>query len=198
MENYFDDVLIIGGGMITNDLILPSLYHLQRLGKIKNISVCALNGKPLKELAENQTIKNAFPNSSFTPYPNFNTVDENEIFPDLYKKVLNNMNPENLVIVATPDQTHYQIAKDSLEAGHHTITVKPLVLNHAHAVELEKISKEKGLFLGVEYHKRMDDRALMARHHYREGHFGEFRLGQASMIESYYYMQSAYLRKKRL
>jgi len=189
-ENLFDDVLVIGGGMITNDLILPSLYHLQRLGKIKNISVCALNGKPLKELAENSIIKNAFPNSSFTPYPDFNTVDINEFFPDLYKKILNQLKPESLVIVATPDQTHYQIAKDSLNAGHHTITVKPLVLNHKQAVELEKISKENGLFLGVEYHKRMDDRALMARQHYREGHFGDFRLAQASMVEPYYYLNS--------
>ena len=51
------DVLIIGGGMITNDLILPAVYHLQRLGKIKNISVCALNGKPIKESKELKIIK---------------------------------------------------------------------------------------------------------------------------------------------
>jgi len=184
------NVLIIGGGMITNDLILPTVYHLQRLGKIKNISVCALNGKPLKELAENKIIKDAFPNSSFTAYPDYNSVDLNEFFPNLYKEVLNKMGPENLVIVATPDQTHYQIAKDALAAGQHTITVKPLVLRHSEATELENISKEKGLFLGVEYHKRMDDRALMARQHYRNGDFGEFRLAQASMIEPYYYMES--------
>lgn len=41
-----NNVLIIGGGMITNDLLLPSLYHLQRLGAIKDISICALNGAP--------------------------------------------------------------------------------------------------------------------------------------------------------
>ncbi|RLD11224.1 MAG: hypothetical protein DRI44_04105 [Chlamydiae bacterium] len=189
-DKCIENILIIGGGMITNDLILPAVYHLQRLGKIKNISVCALNGRPLKELAENPTIKKAFPNSSFNALPDYNSVDLNESFPELYKDVLNKMEPENLVIVATPDQTHYKIAKDALAAGQHTITVKPLVLKHCEAVELENIAKEKGLFLGVEYHKRMDDRALMARHHYREGHFGEFRLGQASMIEPYYYMKS--------
>ena len=31
------DVLIVGGGMITHDQILPSLYHLQRLGVIGEI-----------------------------------------------------------------------------------------------------------------------------------------------------------------
>ena len=33
------DVLIIGGGMITQDLILPSIYHLQRIGTVGNIRV---------------------------------------------------------------------------------------------------------------------------------------------------------------
>ena len=37
------DVVIVGGGMITTDLLLPSIYHLQRVGLIKDISVCALN-----------------------------------------------------------------------------------------------------------------------------------------------------------
>lgn len=37
------DVMIVGGGMITNDLILPSVYHLQRVGVVGRIQVCALN-----------------------------------------------------------------------------------------------------------------------------------------------------------
>ena len=41
------DVLIIGGGMITNDLILPSVYHLQRTGTLGRIRVCALQSAPL-------------------------------------------------------------------------------------------------------------------------------------------------------
>jgi hypothetical protein len=31
------EVLVVGGGMITNDQILPSLYQLQRLGVIGQI-----------------------------------------------------------------------------------------------------------------------------------------------------------------
>ena len=48
------DVTIIGGGMITNDLILPSVYHLQRTGIVGEIYVCALNSTPLQFLKENQ------------------------------------------------------------------------------------------------------------------------------------------------
>ena len=34
-------VPIVGGGMITHDQILPSLYHMQRLGQVGEITVCA-------------------------------------------------------------------------------------------------------------------------------------------------------------
>ena len=42
----------------------------------------------------------------------------------------------------------------------------------------------------VEYHKRFDDRSLMARKRYRAGMFGEFKLGTASLMEKWYYRHS--------
>ncbi|MCK5201156.1 MAG: hypothetical protein KAR21_22535, partial [Spirochaetales bacterium] len=59
------DVTIVGGGMITNDLLLPSIYHLQRTGIVGIINVCALNNPPLKALKENAPIKEAFPGQDF-------------------------------------------------------------------------------------------------------------------------------------
>ena len=50
------DLLIIGGGMITCDLILPSVYHMQRTGRVGRITVCALNSAPLKALAEKNAL----------------------------------------------------------------------------------------------------------------------------------------------
>jgi predicted dehydrogenase len=44
--------------------------------------------------------------------------------------------------------------------------------------------------VGVEYHKRFDDRNLMARRKYRAGQFGEFRLGTACLLEKWYYRHS--------
>ena len=38
--------LVVGGGMITGDLILPSLLHLQRKQVVAEITVCALNSGP--------------------------------------------------------------------------------------------------------------------------------------------------------
>ncbi|HOZ45328.1 MAG TPA: Gfo/Idh/MocA family oxidoreductase [Candidatus Hydrogenedentes bacterium] len=179
-------VTIVGGGMITNDLILPSIYHLQRLGIVGEIHICALNSAPLKTLLDNPDMQAAFPGQRFTPHP---AIDEDptKAFPDLYKEVLASMPKRNAVVVAMPDPLHYGVVMEALKNDQHVLCVKPLVLKYDQAVEIEQIGREKGLFVGVEYHKRFDVRALMARRHYRLGHFGEFIMGEAKMIEPYFY-----------
>jgi len=52
------------------------------------------------------------------------------------------------------------------------------------------LARAKGLFVGVEYHKRFDRRALDARGQYRRGRFGQFRCGEAKLVEPYYYRHS--------
>ena len=180
------DVTIVGGGMITNDLILPSIYHLQRTGVVGSISVCALNSAPLTALRDNPEIQGAFPAQSFTPHPDFDTPASRS-FPDLFKQVLAQMPPHQAVVVAMPDQLHYPVNMEAIKNNQHVLCVKPLVLEYAQAVEIEKIGKDRGLFVGVEYHKRFDTRALMAKRHYAAGHFGEFVMGEAKMIEPYFY-----------
>jgi len=180
------DVCIIGGGMITHDLILPSVYHLQRSGVVGKIGICALNNGPLLELKKSAEIGEAFPGQSFEAYPSFENPPD-KIFPDLYKKVMAEMKPRQAVIVAVPDQFHYEIVMEALRCNQHVLCVKPLVLKYEQTIEIEKIALEKGLFVGVEYHKRFDRRSLMARRQYRKGHFGSFAMGEAKMIEPYYY-----------
>ena len=97
------------------------------------------------------------------------------------------MPPRNAVVVAMPDQLHYPVIMEALKNNQHILCVKPLVLEYKQALEVEHLAREKGLFIGVEYHKRFDSRALMARRHYAQGHFGQFIMGEAKMIEPYYY-----------
>jgi hypothetical protein len=80
------DVTIVGGGMITYDLILPSVYHLQRTGFVNNINVCSLDSGPLKALKEGKDIQEAFPGQDFTAYP---SIDEpaDKKYPYLFKEV---------------------------------------------------------------------------------------------------------------
>ena len=183
------DVLIIGGGMITHDLILPSVYHLQRLGRAGKLTVCALNSAPLQTLKDSAELKQAFPGQDFEPLPAL-TEPPDRMFPDLARKALARLAPRQAVIIAVPDQFHYELVRAALRRNQHVLCVKPLVLTYDHAHEIERLARAKGLFVGVEYHKRFDRRALMARRQYGLGHFGDFVMGEARMIEPYYYRHS--------
>jgi D-galacturonate reductase len=183
------DVAIVGGGMITHDLLLPAVFHLQRLGIAGAVSVCALNAAPLRSLRESAEIRSAFPEQEFRAFPALSEPPEKS-FPDLYREVLASMPPRQVVVVAMPDQLHYTVVTEALRRDQHVLCVKPLVLRYAQAEEIRRMAWERGLFVGVEYHKRFDTRALMAKRHYAAGDFGEFAIGEAKMIEPYYYRSS--------
>jgi D-galacturonate reductase len=183
------DVVIIGGGMITYDLLLPSVYHLQRTGYVNNIKVCALDSAPLKALKSSKEIQEAFPNQDFEAFPPLTEPEKNK-FPGLYKEVIAKMKPRQLVVVAMPDQLHYEVVMEALKHEQHILCVKPLVLKYEQAAEIEKLAYEKGLFVGVEYHKRFDRRSLIAKRSCELKQFGEFVIGEAKLIEPYFYRSS--------
>jgi D-galacturonate reductase len=176
------DVLVIGGGMIVHDQLLPSLFQLQRLGRIGEISVCARHGEPLAALAAAPDLAEAFPGHSFRAFPTGGDAG--------YRDLLARTRPGNIVVVAVPDQLHFEAIMAALANGQHVCTVKPLVLRHAHALEIAREAYERGMFVGIEYHKRFDDRSRLARRRYRAGEFGDFRLGTACLLEKWYYRHS--------
>ena len=183
------DVTIIGGGMITYDLLLPTVYHLQRTGYINKIKICALDSSPLKTLKNSREMKEAFPGQDFEAFPSVTEPEKNK-FPDLYKEVIAKMKPRQIVIVAMPDHLHYPVVMEALKHNQHILCVKPLVLKYEQSVEIEKTAYERGLFVGVEYHKRFDRRSLMAKRGCELKQFGEFVIGEAKLIEPYYYRSS--------
>ena len=62
-------VTIVGAGMIVHDQILPSLYQLQRIGRIGEITVCDARRRAVENLAKAEGIANAFPGQSFRAMP---------------------------------------------------------------------------------------------------------------------------------
>jgi D-galacturonate reductase len=171
-------VTILGGGMITHDQILPSFYHLQRLGLVDDIVVCARHDQTLQALAESQLLQQAFPGQIFR-----SSIGA-------YRDALAATLRRNLAVIALPDHLHFDAAMAALEAGQHLLVVKPLVMKLEEAETIERDALRRGLFVGVEYHKRFDDRSLLARRKYRAGEFGEFRLGAACLMEKWYYRHS--------
>lgn len=189
-RGYRPEVTVVGGGMITGIQLLPTLYHLQHEERIGALRICALNARPLAALQSDPTLKRGFPGQSFTPLPDPGRVGLDDPFPDAYRQLIAAMPARNVVVVAVPDQLHYGVIRFALEHDQHVLTVKPLVLKHVEAAAIEKLAHERGLVVGVEYHKRFDHRSLMARQQYRAGRFGEFRAGQAHLVECWYYRHS--------
>lgn len=189
MSNVVPRVVVVGGGMIVNDQILPSLYHLQRVGKIGEITIVDKSPASLRALKESDVFKSSFPGQSFVALPPIES-DPAEQHPGLYKEHVSKMEPGQLVVVALPDQMHDEAIRVALEHDQHVLSVKPLVLRYSQAIEIEAQAREKGLFIGIEYHKRFDRRSLLARKHYAAGDFGEFIAGESKLIEPWYYRRS--------
>ena len=125
------------------------------------------------------------------PRPGPEESDEPQ--PHLYRELLDELPEGSLVYVAIPDQNHYEVLCETIDRGHHAICVKPLVLAHEHALEIQQRAREKGVFVGVEYHKRYDDKNWIARKKYRAGDLGEFKLGQARLHEKWWYRDSNFM-----
>lgn len=181
-------VSMIGGGMIAHDQLLPSLYQLQRLGVIAGISVCAQHGRTLRALDASEPLRRAFPGQSFVPYPAF--TDESGPHPGLYKHAIAALPPRQIVVAAVPDQLHFPVVMEALRHDQHVIVVKPLVLTVQESLLIEQEARSRNLLVAIEYHKRLDDRSHMARRRYRDGLFGEFKLGTACLLEKWYYRHS--------
>lgn len=182
------DLTIIGAGMIVYDLILPAALQCRREGWVGEITVVGQRASSLKTLKECPDLPVAFPGEDFTAYPDPDGEDSRD--PELFKKVLAGKDPYNLVIIALPDHLHFRTVMDVLSFTQHVLCVKPLVLKHEESRIIEEEARRRNCFVGVEYHKRFDRRNLLARKHYRNGDLGEFVLGQARLMEPYYYRHS--------
>ena len=181
------EVLIVGGGMIVHDQILPSMFHMQRQGRVGEIAVCNSRHETVRALAEAEGLLRAFPGQRFHGYPESGSAGPQ---PELFRERIARLAPRNLVVAAVPDQLHYEVVMEALRRDQHVLCVKPLVLRHSQAVEIAAVARQRQLLVATEYHKRFDDRSLMARRRYREGSFGEFRLGTACLLEKWYYRHS--------
>jgi predicted dehydrogenase len=61
-----------------------------------------------------------------------------------------------LIVVNTPNYTHYEYAKAALEAGKNVVVEKPFTVHTAEGKELAALAKSKGLLLSVYHNRRYD------------------------------------------
>jgi len=70
----------------------------------------------------------------------------------------------SLVVIATPNETHYPLAKQALEANKHVVVDKPFVISSDQADELIMLAHAHNVLLSVYQNRRWDNDFLTIRH----------------------------------
>lgn len=81
-----------------------------------------------------------------------------------------------VVTVATPNGTHFEITKAALNAGIHVICEKPLFFTSAEAQEIKALAAEKGLIVGVTYGFSGHPLLMQMRAMIAKGEIGDVRM----------------------
>jgi scyllo-inositol 2-dehydrogenase (NADP+) len=94
-------------------------------------------------------------------------------------------NIADLICITTPNEFHFSMAMQCLEAGKHVVVDKPVTVHSQEAEELDRFARKKGLICSVFHNRRFDGdfRTLqrivgenfLGRLVYLESHFDRFR-----------------------
>ena len=79
----------------------------------------------------------------------------------------------DLIIIPTPNDTHFPLAKAALEAGKHVVVDKPFTVTLSQARELDALAKSLGRLLSVFHNRRWDSDFLTVKRLLSEGTLGE-------------------------
>ncbi|HCT5597520.1 TPA: oxidoreductase [Klebsiella oxytoca] len=88
------------------------------------------------------------------------------------ERILNDPNID-LVVIPTPNDTHFPLAKAALEGGKHVVVDKPFTVTLSQARELEALAKSGGRLLSVFHNRRWDSDFLTVKALINEGLLGE-------------------------
>uniref|UniRef100_UPI003B98114D Gfo/Idh/MocA family oxidoreductase n=1 Tax=Aeromonas veronii TaxID=654 RepID=UPI003B98114D len=87
----------------------------------------------------------------------------------------------DLVVIATPNDTHAPLARQALLAGKHVVIDKPFALDLAEAKALVELAEKQQRLLSIFHNRRWDGDFLTVRRLIAEG-----TLGQIAQFESHF------------
>ncbi|HEY8506509.1 MAG TPA: Gfo/Idh/MocA family oxidoreductase, partial [Gemmataceae bacterium] len=91
--------------------------------------------------------------------------------------------PVDVVCVATPDDRHFDPAREALEAGKHVLIEKPSVLSLGDLDHLVRLAEKEGVLAKVVYHKLADPDHKKLRTHVADGVLRHVNNGYCSLLE---------------
>ncbi|MDQ0204166.1 Gfo/Idh/MocA family protein [Pectinatus haikarae] len=106
-------------------------------------------------------------------------VDPSRCYPDyqtMFEEEAKRPDGAEVVSIATPNGTHYEITKASLNAGMHVICEKPLFFEIAQVEEIKRLAEQKNKIVGVTYGFSGHPMLFQARKMIENGELGEIRI----------------------
>src|SRR6266576_2216179 len=91
--------------------------------------------------------------------------------------------PVDAVCVATPDDRHFDAARQAIAAGKHVLIEKPSVLRLQELDELDALARRHGVLAKVVYHKLADPDHKKLRTHIADGVLRHVNNGYCSLLE---------------
>jgi predicted dehydrogenase len=101
--------------------------------------------------------------------------------PDALEQML--VHGVDAVCVATPDDRHFDVARQALTAGKHVLIEKPSVLKLQELDELQRVARDRGVLARVVYHKLADPDHKKLRTHVVDGVLRHVNNGYCSLLE---------------
>lgn len=131
----------------------PSMFFARKKGLVGEVSIAGTKGKDFKiirkwvreKVAEGMKLP-----AEFESYPKGNVID-----PKAYLTAIKEKKP-HVAVICTPDNTHFEIAKQCIRRGIHVLIVKPIVQKLEQHQELLRLAKIHGVLVQAEYHKEWD------------------------------------------
>lgn len=172
------NVLIVGLGMYVSGrgtdgfgTILPALCKWKQEGSpLEDVFIAGMRPDSVTQTKEklNQLNKLMGIDLHVRFFPEENHVDN-----ECYKIAIKEISKTACAIVSVPDHLHRKIAGDCLEAGLHTLVVKPLTPTVKEAKELIALQEKHGVYGATEFHKRFDRANLKLKETIAHGKIGD-------------------------
>ncbi len=102
-----------------------------------------------------------------------------------YKKMLAAVKPD-AVLISTPHTLHFEQIMDSLDAGCHVHTEKPMVCSVAHAFKVADKVKETGKHLMIGYQRHFQPAYMFCRQVVQGGELGKVNFLTAHQCQNWY------------
>jgi predicted dehydrogenase len=164
-------VLVVGAGMYVTGrgtsgpgTVLPALAQASRGRAIDGVTVCSRTPSGAEDVARAAEFCRERLGASL--------AIEHAISDEVLARGSALSDEFGAAIVVVPDHLHLEIGGRVLDAGLHTLMVKPLAPSLAEAQELERRRSKAGVYGMVEFHKRYDEANLILRRMVQEGELG--------------------------